>query len=198
MAQDRFGFDTVCRSNCQLLGYLTLWVALCIVVGIGLGSLLPDVFTTIAAAEVARVNLVVAVLIWLMIIPMLLKIDFGSLGSVRQHWKGVGVTLFINWAVTPVGSYAGQRANPHRSATAPMKVLTPAYRMRPSWTGSKKQGRQLWPPPRFKPLCGKRPRSNKEVALQLHLRLRENVVGADVADAVHETGFLQEHEVALA
>ena len=81
--------------------YLTLWVALCIVAGIGLGSLLPGVFATIAAAEVARVNLVVAVLIWLMIIPMLLKIDFGSLGSVRQHWKGVGVTLFINWAVKP-------------------------------------------------------------------------------------------------
>lgn len=81
--------------------YLTLWVALCIVTGIGLGSLLPGVFATIAAAEVARVNMVVAVLIWLMIIPMLLKIDFGSLGSVRQHWKGVGVTLFINWAVKP-------------------------------------------------------------------------------------------------
>ena len=81
--------------------YLTLWVALCIVAGIGLGSLLPRVFATIASAEVARVNLVVAVLIWLMIIPMLLKIDFGLLGSVRQHWKGVGVTLFINWAVKP-------------------------------------------------------------------------------------------------
>lgn len=81
--------------------YLTLWVALCIVAGIGLGSLMPGLFATIAAAEVARVNLVVAVLIWLMIVPMLLKIDFGSLGSVRQHWKGVGVTLFINWAVKP-------------------------------------------------------------------------------------------------
>ncbi|WP_245995347.1 ACR3 family arsenite efflux transporter [Sphingomonas olei] len=81
--------------------YLTLWVALCIVAGIGLGHLLPGAFAAIAAAEVARVNLVVAVLIWLMIIPMLLKIDFGSLGSVRQHWRGVGVTLFINWAVKP-------------------------------------------------------------------------------------------------
>ncbi len=81
--------------------YLTLWVAACIVVGIGLGHLLPSVFAAIAATEVARVNLVVAALIWLMIIPMLLKIDFGSLGSVRQHWKGVGVTLFINWAVKP-------------------------------------------------------------------------------------------------
>ncbi|MFB9774102.1 ACR3 family arsenite efflux transporter [Sphingomonas yabuuchiae] len=81
--------------------YLTIWVALCIVAGIALGHLLPGLFASIATAEVARVNLVVAVLIWLMIIPMLLKIDFGSLGSVRQHWKGVGVTLFINWAVKP-------------------------------------------------------------------------------------------------
>lgn len=81
--------------------YLTIWVVLCIVAGISLGSLLPGVFAAIASAEVARVNLVVAVLIWLMIIPMLLKIDFRSLGSVREHWKGVGVTLFINWAVKP-------------------------------------------------------------------------------------------------
>jgi ACR3 family arsenite transporter len=81
--------------------YLSLWVALCIVVGIGLGHALPGLFGVIASAELARVNLVVAVLIWLMIVPMLLKIDFGSLGSVRQHWKGVGVTLFINWAVKP-------------------------------------------------------------------------------------------------
>lgn len=81
--------------------YLSVWVALCIVAGIGLGHLLPSAFAAIAAAEVARVNLVVAGLIWLMIVPMLLKIDFGSLGSVRQHWKGVGVTLFVNWAVKP-------------------------------------------------------------------------------------------------
>ena len=81
--------------------YLTLWVALCIVAGIALGHMLPGLFGAIASAEVARVNLVVAVLIWLMIVPMLLKIDFGALGSVRQHWKGVGVTLFINWAVKP-------------------------------------------------------------------------------------------------
>lgn len=81
--------------------YLSVWVALCIVAGIGLGHLLPDAFAAIAAAEVARVNLVVAGLIWLMIVPMLLKIDFGSLESVRQHWKGVGVTLFVNWAVKP-------------------------------------------------------------------------------------------------
>jgi ACR3 family arsenite transporter len=81
--------------------YLTLWVALCIVAGIALGHALPGLFGAIAAAEVARVNFVVAVLIWLMIVPMRLKIDFGALGSVRQHWKGVGVTLFINWAVKP-------------------------------------------------------------------------------------------------
>jgi len=81
--------------------YLTLWVAACIIVGILLGQAMPGLFATIAAAEVARVNLVVAVLIWLMIIPMLLKIDFGALGSVRQHWRGVGVTLFINWLVKP-------------------------------------------------------------------------------------------------
>ncbi|WP_030541239.1 ACR3 family arsenite efflux transporter [Sphingobium sp. DC-2] len=81
--------------------YLSLWVAACIVVGIALGYALPGLFGAIAAAEVARVNLVVAVLIWLMIVPMLLKIDLAALGSVRQHWKGVGVTLFINWAVKP-------------------------------------------------------------------------------------------------
>ena len=81
--------------------YLSLWVALCIVAGIGLGYAAPGLFRGIAAAEVARVNLVVAVLVWLMIIPMLLKIDFGALGAVRRHWKGVGVTLFINWAVKP-------------------------------------------------------------------------------------------------
>ncbi|TPG18772.1 arsenical-resistance protein [Sphingomonas koreensis] len=81
--------------------YLTLWVALCIVAGIALGQLLPQVFVVIASAQAAHVNLIVAVLIWLMIIPMLLKIDLASLGSVRQHWRGVGVTLFINWAVKP-------------------------------------------------------------------------------------------------
>ncbi len=81
--------------------YLSLWVLLCIGAGIALGAAAPGAFATIAEAEIARVNLPVAVLIWLMIIPMLLKIDFGALGSVRRHWKGVGVTLFINWAVKP-------------------------------------------------------------------------------------------------
>ena len=81
--------------------YLSLWVALCIVAGIALGQAAPAVFAAIASAEFARVNLVVAALIWLMIIPMLLKIDFSALGSVRRHWKGAGITLFVNWAVKP-------------------------------------------------------------------------------------------------
>ena len=81
--------------------YLSLWVALCIVVGIGFGHFLPSAFEALGAMEVARVNLPVAVLIWLMILPMLLKIDYQSLREVRQHWKGVGVTVFINWAIKP-------------------------------------------------------------------------------------------------
>ncbi|PTR13154.1 MULTISPECIES: ACR3 family arsenite efflux transporter [unclassified Novosphingobium] len=81
--------------------YLSLWVALCIVAGVALGQVLPGLFAAIAAAQLAQVNLVVAGLIWLMIVPMLLKIDFAALGAVRQHWKGVGVTLLINWAVKP-------------------------------------------------------------------------------------------------
>ena len=80
---------------------LTLWVALCIVVGIALGHFLPGAFHAIAAMEIAKVNMPVAVLIWLMVIPMLLKIDFAALGEVGRHWRGVGVTLFINWAVKP-------------------------------------------------------------------------------------------------
>ncbi len=81
--------------------YLTLWVGLCIVVGVTLGHGLPAVFHAIGSAEVAQVNLPVAVLIWLMIIPMLVKIDFAALGQVREHWRGIGVTLFVNWAVKP-------------------------------------------------------------------------------------------------
>ena len=81
--------------------WLTLWVALCIVVGIALGHVMPGVFHLIAAAEIAKVNLPVAALIWLMIIPMLVKIDFAALGSVGEHWRGIGVTLFVNWAVKP-------------------------------------------------------------------------------------------------
>lgn len=81
--------------------YLTLWVGLCIVLGIGLGYLFPGMFQLIGAAEIAKVNLPVAVLIWLMIIPMLVKIDFAALSKVKEHWRGIGVTLFINWAVKP-------------------------------------------------------------------------------------------------
>jgi len=81
--------------------YLTLWVALCIIVGITLGHVLPGPFQAIGAAEIAKVNIPVAVLIWLMIIPMLLRIDFKALHQVREHWKGIGVTLFINWAIKP-------------------------------------------------------------------------------------------------
>ncbi len=81
--------------------YLTLWVALCIVAGIALGHAFPGFFQAVGALEIAKVNLPVAALIWLMIIPMLIKIDFASLGRVREHWRGIAVTLFINWAVKP-------------------------------------------------------------------------------------------------
>jgi len=81
--------------------YLTLWVALCIILGIALGHFVPGVFQAIGAAEIANVNLPVAGLIWLMVIPMLLKIDFTTLGEVGRHWRGIGVTLFINWAIKP-------------------------------------------------------------------------------------------------
>jgi len=81
--------------------YLTVWVFLCIVAGIGLGQLFPSFFRFVGGLEVAQVNLPVAMLIWLMIIPMLLKIDLRALAGVREHWRGVGVTLFVNWAVKP-------------------------------------------------------------------------------------------------
>ena len=81
--------------------YLSLWVFLCILVGVALGYSLPGVFHLIGSMEIARVNLPVAVLTWGMIIPMLLKIDFSALGGVMQHWRGIGVTLFVNWAVKP-------------------------------------------------------------------------------------------------
>ncbi len=81
--------------------YLTVWVFLCIVTGITLGHFLPASFQMIGGLEIAKVNLPVALLIWLMIIPMLLKIDFKALHHVKEHWKGIGVTLFINWAVKP-------------------------------------------------------------------------------------------------
>ena len=81
--------------------YLTVWVFLCIVVGIALGQWLPGPFQSIGNMKVAQVNLPVGLLIWVMIIPMLLKVDFASLSQVRQHWRGIGVTLFVNWAVKP-------------------------------------------------------------------------------------------------
>jgi len=81
--------------------YLTVWVFLCIVVGIGLGQFLPSVFQAIGRMEVAKVNLPVGLLIWVMIIPMLVKVDFGALQEVRQHLRGIGVTLFVNWLVKP-------------------------------------------------------------------------------------------------
>jgi len=81
--------------------YLSLWVALCILTGIALGHFFQTPFQLIGKMELARVNMPVAVLIWLMIIPMLLKIDFAALHQVKEHWKGIGVTLFINWGVKP-------------------------------------------------------------------------------------------------
>jgi len=81
--------------------WLTLWVALCILAGIGLGQAFPAPFQFLGRLELAQVNLPVGVLIWIMIIPMLMKIDFAALHQVSSHWKGIGVTLFINWAVKP-------------------------------------------------------------------------------------------------
>ena len=81
--------------------YLTAWVALCIIAGILLGQWLPGLFRAIGGMEVAQVNLPVGLLIWVMIIPMLIKIDFGAMGQVAGHWRGIGVTLFVNWLVKP-------------------------------------------------------------------------------------------------
>ncbi|RYG86632.1 MAG: ACR3 family arsenite efflux transporter [Alphaproteobacteria bacterium] len=81
--------------------YLTLWVAICIVVGVAAGHFLPDAFQALGSLEYAQVNLPMAALIWLMIIPMLVRIDFMRLGRVGAYWRGIGVTLFINWAIKP-------------------------------------------------------------------------------------------------
>ena len=81
--------------------YLTVWVFLCIAVGIALGQLWPGAFQAIGRMEVAQVNLPVGVLIWVMVIPMLMKVDFAALGEVRQHMRGIGVTLVVNWLVKP-------------------------------------------------------------------------------------------------
>lgn len=92
------------RTSKRLSGfsrYLSLWVLLCIATGMLLGRFLPRTFEMLGRLELAQVNLPVAVLIWLMIIPMLLKVDLGALHQVREHWRGIGVTLLINWAVKP-------------------------------------------------------------------------------------------------
>ena len=81
--------------------YLTVWVFLCIVAGILAGQMAPSLFQAIGRLEIAQVNLPVGLLIWVMIIPMLVKVDFGALHEVRQHVRGIGVTLFINWLVKP-------------------------------------------------------------------------------------------------
>jgi ACR3 family arsenite transporter len=81
--------------------YLTLWVFACIVIGVALGQGLPGAFQAIGRMEIAQVNIPVGLLIWVMIIPMLVRIDFGALHQVRDHWRGIGVTLFVNWAVKP-------------------------------------------------------------------------------------------------
>ncbi|WP_439823249.1 ACR3 family arsenite efflux transporter [Chromobacterium fluminis] len=81
--------------------YLTLWVFLCIIAGVALGQMLPQVFQAIGKWEIAQVNLPVGLLIWVMIIPMLVKVDFGALHEVRQHVRGIGVTLVVNWLVKP-------------------------------------------------------------------------------------------------
>jgi ACR3 family arsenite transporter len=81
--------------------FLTLWVALCIVVGIGLGTIVPAPFHQLGAMNLASVNIPVAVLIWLMIVPMLLRVDFGAIGQVARHWRGIAVTLGVNWLIKP-------------------------------------------------------------------------------------------------
>jgi ACR3 family arsenite transporter len=81
--------------------FLTVWVVLCIVAGVAIGHLFPTAFQMVGAMEIAKVNLPMAVLIWLMIVPMLLKIDFAALRHVGRHWRGIGVTLFVNWAIKP-------------------------------------------------------------------------------------------------
>jgi ACR3 family arsenite transporter len=81
--------------------YLSVWVALCILAGISLGQVFPDVFRTAGAMEFAQINLPVGVLIWVMIIPMLIRVDFRALSELRQHVRGVGVTLFVNWFMKP-------------------------------------------------------------------------------------------------
>ena len=97
--------DTRARTAAPALGtferYLTLWVALCILTGIVLGRWVPGPFQALGRMTVAEVNIPVAVLIWLMIVPMLLKVDFGALHRVAEQWRGIAVTIGINWLVKP-------------------------------------------------------------------------------------------------
>lgn len=81
--------------------YLTLWVFLCILAGIGAGQLFPEAFQAIGQIEIAQVNIPVGFLIWVMIIPMLVKVDFKAVHQVKNHIRGIGITLFINWFVKP-------------------------------------------------------------------------------------------------
>jgi ACR3 family arsenite transporter len=81
--------------------YLTLWVVLCIIAGIALGKMIPGLFHAVGATTVAQVNLPIAVLVWLMIVPMLLKIDPAALAQVRDHWRGIVTTVGVNWIVKP-------------------------------------------------------------------------------------------------
>lgn len=97
--------DTAIRASRPAIGfferYLTVWVALCIIGGVMLGQLLPGLFFAVGHMELAQVNLPVGVLIWVMIIPMLVKIDFAAMKQVKSQWRGIGVTLFVNWFVKP-------------------------------------------------------------------------------------------------
>ncbi|HET9470249.1 MAG TPA: arsenical-resistance protein, partial [Usitatibacter sp.] len=81
--------------------YLTAWVALCIVAGIALGQAFPAAAEALGRVQLARVNLLVGFLVWVMIVPMLMKVDFGALHEVRHYARGIGVTLFVNWLVKP-------------------------------------------------------------------------------------------------
>ena len=100
-AAERLRVSTAVAPMSLFERYLTVWVALCIVAGIAAGQWLPGLFQTLGRLQVAQVNLPVGLLIWVMIIPMLLKVDFGALHQVRQYWRGIGITLFVNWAVKP-------------------------------------------------------------------------------------------------
>ena len=97
--------DTASRRAAPALGtferYLTLWVALCIIAGVVLGQLMPAPFQALGRMNVAEVNLPVALLIWLMIVPMLLKVDFGALHRVAEEWRGIAVTVGVNWLIKP-------------------------------------------------------------------------------------------------